>query len=68
MYFLPLAWLLTEIGKVPAGFDASLITTPGIIHNLLPVTLGNILGGSGFVGLVYWVIYRKGLGVPQSKA
>jgi formate/nitrite transporter len=60
MYFLPLAWLLTETGKVPAGFDASPITIAGIIHNLIPVTLGNIVGGSGFVGFVYWAIYRKG--------
>jgi hypothetical protein len=44
MYFLPLAWLLTEIGKVPAGFDFSLITIPGIIHNLVPVTLGSHAG------------------------
>jgi formate transporter len=62
MYFLPLAWLLTETGKVPAGFDASPITIAGIIHNLIPVTLGNIVGGSGFVGFVYWIIYRKGFG------
>jgi formate/nitrite transporter len=61
MYFLPLAWLLVETNKVPAGFDASVVTIPGIIHNLVPVTLGNIVGGSGFVGLAYWVIYRKGL-------
>jgi len=61
MYFLPMAWLLTETGKVPADFNASVITIPGIIHNLVPVTLGNIVGGSGFVGLVYWVIYRRGL-------
>jgi len=67
MYFLPLAWLLTEAGKVPAGFDASLITIPGIIHNLVPVTLGNIVGGSGFVGFVYWTIYRKGLGARSNK-
>jgi formate transporter len=60
MYFLPLAWLLVEIGKVPAGFDASAVTIAGIVHNLIPVTLGNIVGGSGFVGFVYWVIYRKG--------
>src|SRR6478752_1378449 len=53
MYFLPLAWLLTETGKVPAGFDASVITIPGIIHNLVPVTLGNIVGGAGLVGFVY---------------
>jgi len=67
MYFLPLAWLQTVIGDVPADFDASLITMPGIIHNLVPVTLGNIVGGSGFVGFVYWVIYRKGFGGLPSK-
>ena len=67
MYFLPMAWLLTETGKVPADFNASVITIPGIIHNLVPVTLGNIVGGSGFVGLAYWVIYRKGLGRPPAK-
>jgi formate transporter len=67
MYFLPMAWLLTETGKVPADFDASVITIPGIIHNLVPVTLGNIVGGSGFVGLAYWVIYRKGLGRSPAK-
>jgi formate/nitrite transporter len=60
MYFLPMAWLLTETGKVPAGFDASVITVSGIIHNLVPVTLGNIVGGSGLVGLAYWLIYRRG--------
>jgi formate/nitrite transporter len=65
MYFLPLAWLLTQTGRVPAGFDASAITIAGIIHNLIPVTLGNIVGGSGFVGFVYWIIYRKGLGAAS---
>jgi formate transporter len=30
-----------------------------------PVTLGNIVGGSGFVGFVYWVIYRKGFGAVR---
>lgn len=62
MYFLPMAWLLAQTGQVPTGFDASVITMGGIIHNLVPVTLGNIVGGSGFVGLAYWVIYRKGFG------
>jgi formate/nitrite transporter len=64
MYFLPLAWLMTATGQVPQGFDASVITLPGIIHNLVPVTLGNIAGGSGFVGLAYWIIYRKGTQRP----
>jgi formate/nitrite transporter len=66
MYFLPLAWLLMETDKIPAGFDASSITILGIIHNLVPVTLGNIVGG-GFVGFVYWAIYRRGLGTESSK-
>lgn len=58
MYFLPLAWLLVQTGNVPADFDATSITILGIIHNLVPVTLGNIVGGAGLVGAVYWSIYR----------
>ena len=62
MYFLPLAWLLTRTGNVPTDFDASLITISGIIHNLVPVTLGNIVGGAGLVGVTYWAIYRAAFG------
>jgi formate/nitrite transporter FocA (FNT family) len=29
------------------------------VKNLLPVTLGNIVGGSGMVGLLYWVSLKK---------
>ena len=29
------------------------------IKNLLPVTLGNILGGAGLVGFVYWFIFKR---------
>ncbi len=29
------------------------------INNLLPVTLGNVLGGSVFVAAVYWFVYIK---------
>ena len=35
-------------------------TGPGYVRNLVPVTLGNIVGGSGLVALVYHVIYRRG--------
>lgn len=63
MYFLPLAWLLVQTGHAPASFDTSIISIPGIIHNLVPVTLGNIVGGAGFVGVVYWTIYRVTFGV-----
>ena len=69
MYFLPLAWLLVQTGHVPANVDTSLITISGIIHNLVPVTLGNIVGGAGLVGAVYWTIYRAafGAGSPGEK-
>ena len=62
MYFLPLAWLMVQIGHAPENFDASLITLSGIVHNLIPVTLGNIVGGAGLVGAVYWIIYRSAFG------
>jgi len=70
MYFLPLAWLLVSTGNVPAGFDASAITLSGIVHNLVPVTLGNIVGGALLVGAVYWTIYRVTFGtgsVPEKR-
>ena len=42
---------------IPAGIfagGANLTWSAMFIKNLLPVTLGNILGGAGFVGIVYW--------------
>jgi formate transporter len=67
MYFLPLAWLLIQTGHVPANFDVSPITLSGIIHNLVPVTLGNIVGGAGFVGAFYWAIYRAAFGASDPR-
>ncbi|BBH20276.1 transporter [Paenibacillus baekrokdamisoli] len=32
------------------------ISIAGWLHNMIPVTLGNIVGGGLFVGMVYWVI------------
>lgn len=29
------------------------------LHNLIPVTLGNIVGGGLFVGMAYWYAYKK---------
>ncbi|HCC1029576.1 TPA: formate/nitrite transporter family protein, partial [Salmonella enterica subsp. enterica serovar Paratyphi C] len=31
-----------------------------ITDNLIPVTIGNIIGGGLLVGLTYWVIYLRG--------
>jgi formate/nitrite transporter len=46
MYLLPVGMLV--------GAD---VGVGGIVHNLVWVTLGNIVGGAGFVGLVYWINY-----------
>ncbi|AVV37239.1 MULTISPECIES: formate transporter FocA [Pantoea] len=47
-------------GTTAAQFHA-LTVSNFILHNLIPVTIGNIIGGGVLVGLTYWVIYlRKG--------
>ncbi|MBU3143059.1 formate/nitrite transporter family protein [Clostridium sp. CF012] len=35
------------------------INLVNIVQNLIPTTLGNIVGGGIFVGLAYWLIYNK---------
>ena len=60
MYFIPLAMLLQNFGDAGVtGAASGVITWAGFFHNLLPVLLGNIVGGSVLVGLVYHVIYRR---------
>ncbi|MCI0682258.1 MAG: formate transporter FocA [Gemmataceae bacterium] len=67
MYFLPLALFVragaddsfwTAIGKSPADYR-DLTWSNAIVGNLVPVTLGNIIGGVGLVGLVYWFVYLR---------
>lgn len=67
MYFIPMGLLVkaaappelwTSIGKSPADFG-DLTWTAFFLKNLLPVTVGNIAGGSVMVGLVYWFIYLR---------
>jgi len=66
MYFIPLglfikAWapavMWTQIGATSANYAA--LTWAGLVDNLIPVTLGNIIGGGGLVGLVYWFVYLR---------
>ena len=57
MYIIPLAMLLQTFGNV--GATANTVTWAGFFGNLVPVILGNIVGGSVLVGLVYHVIYRR---------
>ena len=35
------------------------VTMSGFFANLIPVTLGNIVGGGVFVAFVFWVIYLR---------
>lgn len=55
MYFIPMGLLLK--GSAIAGSEA--ISWMGLFHNLLPVILGNLVGGSVLVALVYHLIYRR---------
>jgi formate/nitrite transporter len=44
---------------IPAGWAAGApVTVSGFLGNLLPVTLGNVVGGAGGVALTYWLAYR----------
>jgi formate/nitrite transporter len=58
MYFIPLGIFLRDAVDAThiAGIES--VTWAGYARNLVPVTLGNIVGGSGLVALVYFVIYR----------
>lgn len=60
MYLIPLAMLLEPFGRVGAATNA--ITWAGFFRNLVPVILGNLVGGSVLVGLVYHVIYQRAPG------
>jgi len=57
MYFITTGLLLeAQRGLEIAGLDWSHF----FINNLIPVTLGNIIGGGIFVGFAYWYVHLKG--------
>ncbi len=67
MYFIPVALFIkngapaefwTNIGKTAADFG-NITWGNFFVANLLPVTIGNIIGGVLMVGLVYWFIYLR---------
>lgn len=67
MYFIPIG-LLIKLGA-PASFwsaigasaaDYPQLTWTGfLVSNLVPVTLGNIIGGAILVGAIYWFLYLR---------
>ena len=59
LYFIPLGMLLRD-GLANPVAGAELIGWAGMMRNLVPVILGNLVGGSVLVALVYHLIYRRG--------
>ena len=63
MYYLSsgiFASMNPTYAEAASAVDQSVLTWSNMfIHNLLPVTLGNIVGGSILVGCAYWFIYLK---------
>lgn len=69
MYFIPMGVVLagqqqvveaaTKAANGVAPNLANLTWAGFFINNLIPVTIGNIIGGSVLVGAVYWVVYRR---------
>ncbi len=49
MFFIPTAIF----------YGADITWTQFIVSNLIPVTIGNIIGGALFVGTAYWYLYEK---------
>jgi formate transporter len=80
MYFIPVGLFIKAgapeafwktIGKVPADF-ANLTWGNFFVKNLLPVTIGNIIGGVVLVAAIYWLVYlypekKKNEPAPQPK-
>jgi formate transporter len=66
MYFVPLglflksgapATLWAQIGASPSDYPG--LTWPDFLVSLIPVTVGNVIGGGILVGGVYWFIYSR---------
>ena len=67
MYFIPMGLFIKSgadasfwgnIGKTAVDY-ADLTWGSFFLVNLLPVTIGNIIGGAVLVGFVYWFIYLR---------
>lgn len=62
MYFIPIGLLIKQFDP---AFAASLnlnlnnLTVAGFLGNLIPVTIGNIIGGVAMVAATYWFVYLR---------
>jgi formate/nitrite transporter len=56
MYFVPVGILIAGTGD----FASDALSWGAFVwRNLIPVTLGNIVGGAGLVGAAYWFVYLR---------
>lgn len=58
MYLIPMGMFLVSVDHSAANLHEA-IGWAGFMHNMIPVILGNIAGGSVLVGLVYYLIYLR---------
>jgi formate/nitrite transporter len=70
MYFIPIALLIKSIDPgfaAATGLDLSGLTWGAfLVKNLIPVTIGNIIGGSLGVAAVYWSVFLRPSKASQS--
>ncbi len=63
MYFIPMGLLIYNFDPgfaATANIDLGSLTWGAfLIDNLLPVTIGNIIGGSVFVAAIYWSVFLR---------
>lgn len=48
--------VLAALSRMAPDLDISRLNIGGFFGNLLPVTIGNMVGGSVMVGLIYWIV------------
>ena len=63
MFFIPIGLFVKASGFAAGARDAPdlshLTWSRFLARNLLPVTIGNIIGGALMVGAVYWFVYLR---------
>jgi formate transporter len=63
MYFIPMGLFIKNFNPTftaASNLDLSSLTWSAfLVNNLLPVTVGNIIGGSVFVAAVYWSVFLR---------
>jgi len=71
MYFIPMGLFIKGDPAIAALAPslANLTWANFVVRNLIPVTIGNIIGGGVMVGAIYWWIYlRPAVAAPKEAA